>query len=225
MHGNELYGVAGLFCCLGGIALVVFLSVFSIRRERKRQDRLRQWATGHEWTYTPRPSTNWPARLPGHNKRGVTLALSGQVQGRPVSVGEYYYTETQSTSNADGTSGSSSTTHHFVVVAIWFNEQYPPIGVRPRGMFSKMGRALFGDEREVGHDQFDREFRVTTKDAAYARRMVGPGLVQAHLAKAVPAWDLRGNELMAYYTGRIGEPERIPAFIDPVLRVAALLGR
>ena len=224
MDREGVLGAAGVVCCLGGIALVVVLAVYSAKRERARQDRLRQWAVGQEWTYTARPSTNWPPRLPGHNKRGVTLAVSGQVRGRPVSVGEYQYTETSTTSTGAGGTSTSSTTHHFVVVAVWFPDRYPPIAVRPRGMFSKMGRALFGDEHALGHEQFDREFRVVSKDVDYARRMVGPALVQAHLAKAVPNWDLQGNELLAYYPGRIGEPERIPAIVDPVLRVASLLG-
>jgi hypothetical protein len=214
----KLIGALVCLAVVGLIGLLVLAAVSTQRRERERQDRLRQWATGHEWSYTPRPTTAWTTRLPGRNKRGVSIAVSGTMQGRPVSIGEYSYSESA------GSNGATST-HHFVVVAIWFPEQYPPIGVRPRGALSKMGRALFGDERAVGHEQFDREFRVTASDAEYARRIVGPALVQAHLSRGVPSWDLCGNELLAYFPGRIDQPERIPTLVDPLLRVAALLGR
>ncbi|WP_213454608.1 hypothetical protein [Rhizomonospora bruguierae] len=221
-----LLGLFGLLVCGGLVALVVVLAVRSSRRERARLERVRQWAVGQEWMYTPNPATEWPARLPGHNRRGVRFAVAGRARGHHVHVGAYFYGESSTTTGADGTSFRSSTTHTFVVVAVRFPQPpYQPIGVQPRGGLSKMGRALFGDERSVGLEQFDRQFRVTASDAAYARRMVGPALVQAHLSGAVPAWELYGNELLAYFPGRIDEPERIPRFTAPVLRVAELLGR
>jgi len=91
---------------------------------------------------------------------------------------------------------------------------------------SKMGRALFGDgEAATGDERFDRRFRVATADPGTSRRLVGPALAAAHVAGTVPLWSLRGDELLTYQRGRIGDPGQIPATVAPVMRVVALFGR
>ncbi len=64
-----------------------------------------QWAARYGWAYVERPATDWPARLPGHNRRGVSLVVSGVVDRYPVSVADYSYTQTSTS-----TTGSSVST-------------------------------------------------------------------------------------------------------------------
>jgi hypothetical protein len=212
------------------LVLIVVGAVVSARRERQRREALRLWAARHGWTYAEQPTTDWGARLPGHNRRGVSLMLSGVLGGYPVSVADYSYTHTttSTTRNADGTSSTStsSTTYHFVVVVVRLGRPGPPVEVQPRHGLSKLGRALFGEAATaIGHEPFDSAFKISAKDPAAARHLVGPRLAAEHLAGRVPAWSLRGVELMTYQRGRLGEPERIPGLVAPLVRVASLLGR
>jgi hypothetical protein len=113
-----------------GVAVVVLIvmGVMGVRRERERQQRIRRWAVHHGWTITERPVVDWIARLPGHNRRGVSMLVSGMCNDRHVSVAEYSYT-TKSTSMADsdGRRTTTTTTHHLIVTAVRLDVPYPPL--------------------------------------------------------------------------------------------------
>jgi len=214
--------------CAVLVALIVVGIVVSVRRDRRRRAALRQWAAAHGWTYTERPSVEWARRLPGTRSRGLTLMLSGVVDGYPVSVADYYY-QTESTSSASSTTGTTSTsttTHHLVVVAVRLGRAGPTVGVAPRHGLSKLGRAIFGEGRTaIGYEPFDKEFKVTAKDPAAARQLIGPALAAEHLAGRVPAWSLKGTDLLTFHQGRLTDPARIPELVGPLVRVAMLFGR
>ncbi|OLB65509.1 MAG: hypothetical protein AUI10_06415 [Actinobacteria bacterium 13_2_20CM_2_72_6] len=82
------------------VALIVVASVVSVRRERRRREGLRGWAARYGWTYVERPKTDWADRLPGRNRRGLSLVLSGVLDGYPVSVADYEYTETSTSTTS-----------------------------------------------------------------------------------------------------------------------------
>jgi hypothetical protein len=210
--------------CVGLLALIVVLIVFSVRRERQRQARIRQWAERRGWTVTVRPrGIEWTSLLPGRNRRGVSLLLSGTLYGRPVAIAEYSYTVTTST----GTSGGSTTvTYNFIVTVARLPAWYPPVAVQPRGAMSKLGRSIFGDNAAAtGHEEFDRRFRVVTKDPAASRALIGPALVGEHLAGRIPGWSLAGQDLLTWQVGPIKDPSQLETVAAPVLRIADLLGR
>ncbi len=221
MNDGAGAAVAAVLCVLllaGGITLLV---VLGRRRRQRRRDALSAWAAGHGWEVSFQPRHEWYRRLPGGNRRGLSVALYGQVAGRRVAVGEYSYTETITLGEQ-----SSSHTHHFLVTVVWLPRPYPPIAVQPRGSMSKLRRVVFGaGQVATGHPAFDRAFRVDTKDAALARDLIGPPLVDAHLAGTVPPWSLAGDELLAYQPGRLGDPDAIPVLGGQLATVADLLGR
>ena len=213
------------------IVLIVIAGVVSARRERERREALRQWAARHGWTYEERPAAaDWTSRVPGRNRRGVSLMLSGVVEGYLVGVAEYSYTttSTSTTRNADGSSSTStsSTTYHYVVVVVRLPRPGPSIEVQPRHALSKLGRALFGDRpTALGHEPFDRAFRVSAKDPSAVRQLLGPALVDEHVAGRLPAWSLDGADLLTYQNGRLDGSERVAERAAPLVRVATLLGR
>jgi len=221
--------VIGVGCtCL--VALVVVAVVVSARKERQRREALRQWAWRSGWAYAERPATEWTSRLPGRNRRGVSLMLSGVVANFPVSVAEYTYTETRSSSTpgSSGTSSSSTstTTYHFVVVVVRLPRPGPAVEVVPRHGLSKLGRAMFGDKpTAIGYEPFDRAFRIGSRDPVAGRHLVGPLLAREHVAGQVPPWSLYGADLLTCQRGRIGDPTSIPGLAAPLIRVATLLGR
>jgi hypothetical protein len=218
--GLFVLGGGGLFALLA--VLVVVGVMVGARRERERQDRIRQWAARYGWHVAKSPTMDWAKRLPGQNRRGISLMVSGRMHNRPVGVAEYFYT-TEST-NSNGS--SSTTTHYYLVTAVRLTESYPPLAVQPRGALSRLGRAMFGDNATAtGHDPFDRQFRVHTRDPAYARALVGPALITEHLAGRIPEWSLAGYDLLTWQTGRLSDPRQIPTLAAPLLRVADLLGR
>ncbi len=210
--------------CLVLVALLVVAIVYSIRQERRRMAALRAWAHAHRWRVVDRPRADWTSRVPGRNRRGVTLALVGAHQGHQVSVAEYHYT---TTSTSSGTSSSTSTTtHHYIVVVVHLDVPGAAIAVERRGGLSKLGRTLFGDRATaLGDERFDSQWRVSAQDPNLVRGFIGPHLAAEHIAGRVPHWSLQGTELITYESGRLTDPARIPALVTPLVRVASLLGR
>src|SRR5690242_9236279 len=96
--------VTGLVVCGGAvIAVLVLLIVLNRRREKARRQGLERWAAGHEWQVIHRPQVDWGRRMPGRNKRGVSLAVSGILRGRPATIAEYSYTTTTGTGTTTST--------------------------------------------------------------------------------------------------------------------------
>jgi hypothetical protein len=205
------------------VIVLIALTVWRARQERAREAEISQWAASRGWTVTPKAGAiEWTSRLPGTNRRGVSLILSGTVSGWPVRVAEYSYTTTSS-SGPDG--ASSSTTHRYVVTAVRLAAWYAPVAVQPRGGISRLGKAIFGDNAAAtGHPDFDRQVRVDTKDPATSHALVGPALIAEHLAGQIPAWSLAGQDLFAWQEGKITDPSRIEPPAAGLIRVATLIG-
>ena len=132
---------------------------------------------------------------------------------------EYQYTTTTGTSET-----STTTTHHYVLYVARLRQQWPAVAVQHRGAVSRFGRALFGDRATaIGYEPFDSAYRISADRPEAARAIFRRGLVDEHVAGRLPEWSLYGDELMTYETGRIDDPEAIPARCAPLVRVADLI--
>ncbi|MGK8485409.1 hypothetical protein [Nocardia asiatica] len=222
--------VFGALIAMAVLPVVVVLAValpLSIRAERARKAALWQWATARGWTFSEGGRAHWTARLPGRNSRGLGVTMTGQLGGRWVTVAEYSY-QTTSFDSSSTTTSTTTTTHRFVVVVVLLDRAYPPVAVHSRGLLSQLGRAIFGDKpTATGNVLFDAQYRIVTPDPACAKALVGPALIEAHIARAVPHWSVVGAELLTCTptSGRLRNPNRIPGYAAPLLRVAELLGR
>ncbi|MFE3192641.1 hypothetical protein ACFXHA_26780 [Nocardia sp. NPDC059240] len=204
------------------IVLLIVLIPITIRAERARKDRIRQWAATYGWSFQERAGAAWTGRVPGHNRHGIGVTVTGRMGGRWVTVSEYSYETTSHSGDSTHT-----TTHHYIVALAMLDRPHPPLAVRHRGLMSQFGRALFGDKpTATGNVMFDARFRIDAADPAHAKAMVSPALMAAHIAGAVPQWSLYGNELLMYtpVSGRIQDPRQIPWYAGQISQVADLLG-
>ncbi len=206
------------------VVLVVVAAVRGSRLERERRQRLAAWAEHHEWTYADRPKGEWPwtARLPGRNRRGVSLVLSGVFAEFPVTVAAYSYTTSSGTGD-----DRSSTTHRLLVALVRLREEHPTVVVAPRSVASRLARSLLGaGDVSTGDPEFDKRFVIKSPDAAAARSLVAPALVREHLADRAPSWHVDGDELLTHRPGQLRDPDvDIPQLVGPLVEVARLLGR
>jgi hypothetical protein len=209
---DPLVVVVGGLC----VVFVAILAVYSMRRERRRRDQMRQWAEGNGWTLTAHPSVDWGRRLPGGNKHGVGHTFSSVLHGRPVSVAEYSVT--------DASDGTTTNTHHHVVTVARLNRPLPLTQVEPRGRASRLKTKFLGPgETATGNADFDRDFRIRTHDPAALRQWFSPGLIAAHLARQVPSsWSVQGTELLCHRPGHLN-PDEILGHAAAVLPLANLL--
>ncbi|MFI9511105.1 hypothetical protein [Nocardia sp. NPDC052566] len=190
------------------------LGVIYLREERQRVQSLQDWAAKNGWRYTKGGPLAWRSRLPSGTIIGATL--TGTVDGRPVTIAEFRYSS----------GAKDSATNHAVAVLVLIDGRHPPVDVDRRGMFSKLGRSLLGDRpTATGNEAFDAEFRISAADPNYARLLVGPPLMAAHLDGSVPWWSVDGNGLLTWHHGRVKDPGTVPTVAAPLIRVAELLGR
>jgi hypothetical protein len=216
--------VSVVACFAAVVVLIVVAAVVAARRERERQEALRLWAKRHGWQVVDRPQVDWGRRMPGRNRRGVSLALFGTMGGRPVAIGDYSYTTSSTSTDANGTSHTTTTTHHHVALVVRLRMPRPSVAVHRRGGGSKLWRSLFGDKATaIGYEAFDGAYRVNAPDPSLVRSVLGGALVAEHVAGRLPDWSVEGNELMTFIQGRIGAPDSIPAQLAPLLRVADLI--
>ncbi|WP_174183310.1 hypothetical protein [Nocardia barduliensis] len=227
MEAGLLFGALIAVIMLPFVVLLAVVVPLGIRAERARKATLRQWATARGWTFAESSRAHWTARLPGRNSRGLGVTMSGQLGGRWVTVADYSY-QTSTSSSPSTTSTTTTTTHRFIVVLVLLDRAYPPIAVVSRGLLSQLGRAIFGDKpTATGNVLFDAQYRIVTPDPACAEALVGPLLIRAHIAKAVPHWSIVGAELLTCVptSRKLRDPNLIPGYVAPLLHVAELLGR
>lgn len=175
---------------LGVVLMVVLLIVFgvvSMQLERQRRNGLRAWTAANGWTFTEFARADWTARLPGHNRGGLGVLLTGQLGGRWVTVADYHYKTTSTSYSSEGSSSTSTTKHHYIAIVVHLHRPYVPIAVVPRGPISQLGRSLFGDKpTATGNAAFDSRFRIRTTDPNYARWLISKPLIDAHVANISP---------------------------------------
>jgi hypothetical protein len=209
---------------LAVVALLVVLIAFSIRAERRGWRRCARGRPRTAGGSSTARGPNGPPACPAANVAGVRLALVGPYEGHQASVAEYQYTTTSTTGS--GTSASTSSTTYRYLVVVHLEAPGATIAVQRRGGLSKLGRSIFGDRpTALGDERFDSQWRVNAPDPARVRRYIGPALAQEHIAGRVPHWSLQGTEPITYDRGRLDDLARIPALVDPLIRVARLLGR
>jgi hypothetical protein len=185
-------------------------------KRHRRWVRLREWARDNAWTLVAEPVVDWGSRLPGGNKHGVTLALSGAVGGRRTSIGEYSFDEAVTT-----TSGHTTTTHEYVVLVLHLDRPSGYLGVLPSDVLERWGRTLLGVGTTIGVGDFDERHRVVG-DPGRASYALSAELVAAHVAGVAPPWTLYGTELVTWYPGRI-DLDHLGEQVGPLHLVARLL--
>jgi hypothetical protein len=152
-----------------------------------------------------------------------TPVMSGAVEGRAVTVGEYAYSYT---SRLESTTESRRTiTYEFVVATVPLTDRYPAFGVHRRDVWSKLGRSLLGGgEPALGYEPFDRQYYIVADNPMDIRRWLTPPLVTEHVEGRAPLWSLRGGDLLVYREGRASAPERILVAAQEAVRMAQFLG-
>ncbi|QIS11235.1 hypothetical protein F5544_16780 [Nocardia arthritidis] len=112
-----------------------------------------------------------------------------------------------------------------MATVVHLDQSHPHIEVRTRGALSLLGRAVFGEKpTATGNPVFDKDFRILAADPQYSGWLVSKPLIDAHVARAVPEWSVAGNQLLAYYSGRLRDPDVAYGRGIGLLRVAELLG-
>ncbi|AGZ40787.1 hypothetical protein [Actinoplanes friuliensis] len=210
----------GALTVVGMATVVLLIVVLVVLYERSKQQRQRRelegWAEQSGWTLTPKPREGWvrwlPRRVGGRPK--VRNLVTGMVDGRRVSVGQYYALENDTWEPWIGVCAELRVA--LPTTTVW--------RVSPIGVLSPADRKTLGStETELGHDEFDRRFRISTRQPETLQQWFGPHLTDAHLAGQMPTlWSVHDREVVVQMEGRL-VPEEIAGLAAAVLPLVVLL--
>jgi hypothetical protein len=172
--------------------------------ERKRRDRLMQFALMRGWRYAgedPTLASRWGGAPFGKgDRRRARNVLSGHEAGRQFTAFDYSY-ETHST---DSKGNRTTSTHRFTVCAVPLPGALPVVEVLPEDVFTRMASAVgLATDIELESEAFNRAFRVRAADPKLASDVLSPRTMQYLLAARSDAWRLEGDHVVAWHDGRL----------------------
>ncbi len=216
-----------LFAILGVVAFVgviVLVAIISWRTDQRRRQQNASFAASQGWSYLAEdPSlVDWCSTKPfgeGDRQR-ATEATRGTHRGRNFVVFGYQY-DTEST---DSKGHTTRMTNYVQIASIEVAGRMPIVRITPESAFSRMAEALGGKDVEVESEEFNRRWRVWSRDARVAHAILVPTMIDRLLeadAQKVP-FVFEPGLLMTYTEGMLNLP-RFVSRVDLVCGVADLV--
>lgn len=195
--------LAALLPWLFGIFVVVAL-VGGFVFDRKRRQRIMQYAVARGWTYVdedPSLADRWQSEPFGRgDTRRARNVIRGHEHGRPFVAFDYSY-ETHST---DSQGRRTATTHRFAVCVVTIPAYLPSLEVAPEGLFRKMATAVgLTTDIDLESEDFNRAFCVRAADRKFATDVLSPRTMEFLLTAPSAAWRVEGTEMFRWQTGRL----------------------
>ena len=209
--------LAPLLPWLFGLGVVAVL-VGGFVVERKRRERLMQYAVNRGWQYAaedPLLADSFTGAPFGKgDRRRARNVLRGQENGHPFTAFDYSY-ETHST---DSKGNRTTQTHRYGVVVCPLPGPLGTVEVAPEDMFTRAAGAvgLVGDI-DLESEEFNRRFRVRASDRKLASDLLTPRTMQFLVSLQSEAWRVQGRHILSWRKGRLDPAE--------VVRTCAVLRR
>ena len=186
-------------------ALAVFagLALWGVKRNKKRQSELEQFAASAGWQYVARDDQlafQWqrPPFNQGFDHRAINV-LRGAFAERQLVAFDYSYKER----TTDGKGNSSSTTYHFAVCALALPAALPYLEVGPESVFARIGNVIGCHDIEIESEDFNRKFTVHSDDPKFASDVLSPRLAQTLLSLPPYHWRTDGTSLVSWSKGAL----------------------
>ncbi len=201
------------FLIIGGVGVVVALIFINAAAARKRREAMFAAAAARGWTFTPeRPDlvARWPTGTPfgtGDSRRARDV-LSGVIRDREFEAFTYSY----ETSSTDSKGNRTTTTHRFAVVALALPTFLPTLEVTPESVIHRAFDAIgLGSDINLESEDFNRAYRVSSKDPKFASDLLPPRVMERLLAGPRFAWRVAGTWVLTWSQGTLDVEDVDPA--------------
>ena len=168
------------------IALIVGFVIHGIGANKKRLEVLTSWAQAKGWTYIAQ-DTNLHRQFscPPFNEHGdyprCIEVLSGTFRGREALSCTFTYTRTTSSGSGSDRSSSTSTFHHHVVM-LFLPAWLPQLNLTRETFGTRIGKAFGAQDIQFESEEFNKAWRITSKDLKFAHDIVNPQLMERLMA-------------------------------------------
>lgn len=175
---------------------VVFVGViwYQVRRNKK----LKAWATASGWTYvgTDRSLVDrWQGEPFGRgHTRTTSEVMVGRWAGRPAVSFTYSYRSG---------SGKDESTYSYHVIALPLPAYLPTLELTPEGLGTRLAKVFGGQDIQFESEEFNRAWRVESRDPKFAHDVVHPRLMERLLRADARGVSLRisGTDILTWAQG------------------------
>ncbi len=201
------------FLIIFAVVAVVVLIFVNAAAARKRREAMFAAAAIRGWTFTPeRPDLvqRWTEGAPfgtGDSRRARDV-LSGVIKDREFEAFTYSY----ETSSTDSKGNRTTTTHRFAVVALALPAFLPTLEVTPESVFHRALDAIgIGSDIDLESEDFNRAYRVSSKDPKFASDLLPPKVMERLLAGPRFGWRVAGPWVLTWSQGTLDVEDVDPA--------------
>lgn len=180
------------------LVVVIAVGVGAWWLQRRRAAQLVAWATSTGWQLVGN-DRSLTARWSGHpfgqgSGRRATEVLRGRFEGMPAVSFTYRWTTG---------SGRERANHVRHVVALDLPAFLPTVELTPDGLGAKLAKVVGGQDIQFESDDFNRAWRVESRDLAVAHAIVNPRLMERLLRSDARGESLRieGTSILSWALG------------------------
>jgi hypothetical protein len=206
----------------GGLVLVVAFGIYGYQVDKKRRALLQSFALSNGWTYTPRDDA-WCERFLGSpfgegDNRKANNVLTGTYGGVPMVAFDYSY----ETSSTDSKGNRSKTTHRYAVCSVRMPAWLPVLELSPESALTRLAGHIGFADVELESEDFNRYYRVNSRDPKFAYDVLNPRTMQALLARPALHMRLSGVDALCWESGRLSPPDLLARLSTLQLLVAGI---
>ena len=211
---------------LGAAALILAIG-HGWASGKAREEVLRTFATARGLTFDDDPSISptWTPLLRAGDERELDISLSGSVDGMPLHVGHYTYTEISTTTDSEGRTSTQREDHHFTIASTEVSAAMaalPTLYIKPdTGLFDiGDGWLSTGDMTrcETESVRFNKRYKAwhrTDQDPMVLRRFLDPSTVDTLANHPLHfGVEMTGGRLLLYIKGRCADSGELGALVD-----------
>lgn len=206
------------------LGLVIFLVVYTHRKEKERTRQLHLAAGQLGWGFLADAALNMIPGLDrfalfnhGHGKQ-IRNMMYGEASGIKAAVFDYIYVTG---------SGKHRQTHHQSVVYLEPPDlTVPYFSLRPEGFLHKIFQAFGYQDIDFGQrPEFSRQYILRGQDEPAIRQTFTDGLLSFYESYPDTCTDGGGNQLFVFRGGYRFQPQEIQSYVGLGLKVLNLLPR
>ncbi len=196
---------------VGAAVVAVAVAAYAWWADQRRRELLMAFCRSKGWAFAledPSLVDRWSGTPFGvGQRRRARQVVSGTDRRRPLVAFDYSYV----TSSSDTSGRRSEQTHHFAVVVLALPTWLPRLQLTPENLLTRAASAIGLDpDIDLESEDFNRRYRVTSRQPKFASDVLTPRTMQALLAQPAGAMRVDGNALVGWESGRL-EPVRLLA--------------
>jgi hypothetical protein len=195
-------GVVLLLALAGAVAIAI--AIYQWKRNQQRIAQLQQFCLAKGWQFVTADdeyTARWecPPFFQGRSRQARDV-ITGTV-GQGASAKSFVAFDYSYVTDSNNGKSRSSETHRFAVCAVRLPTYLPSVCITPENALTRIGNVVTGDDIELESEDFNRRFRVQSRNAKFASDALPPRTMQTLLARSPLHFRIHGCDVLCWEPG------------------------